>query len=511
MRFAIYVRTSSEMQSELSLEQQEVFCREAVTERGGTVVRVFRDYAQSGWTLERAGFMALREAAQRGEFDALMLWKFDRLARSHEHSIIIRTLLRNEYGVKIYCVEGVSQDDTDSPFAAFVEEVFAIFAAFYSQTVSSDVRRSKRSRAINGEFNGSKPPFGYDMVFVTKATPERPAGLHINPEQARLVKKAFEFYATGNHGDLEIADWLNEQPIVQAFRAGKRPFDKEFVRGMLQNRTYTGRVSYAETEYGGGELGGNRKSSRYRRQWFEGKHEAIIDDELFRRCQRLRRKSAHRPTVPSQTRVYLLSELLWCERCFYHKPEHLADKIYGKMKSVNSTSINYPYYRCQTSMRGYQPCGQLSAPTEVIDEQVVQLLSNLHLPDKDFEQVRNAVQRNLDDATVNKRIEKLQTASERIDLSWQGGLIDPIQYQRKKQRLERILNGFLENEQLDQDRLTADSLLRNFAQHFAECNNQLKPDVARRQLIRWIVEKILIYDRRVTEIHFWGGYILKLS
>jgi hypothetical protein len=35
MRFAIYARYSSDMQNEISLEDQEIVCREAIGQRGG--------------------------------------------------------------------------------------------------------------------------------------------------------------------------------------------------------------------------------------------------------------------------------------------------------------------------------------------------------------------------------------------------------------------------------------------------------------------------------------------
>ncbi|MBK8025772.1 MAG: recombinase family protein [Chloroflexi bacterium] len=106
LRFAIYTRYSSEMQSELSTEAQEARCRQAIAQRGGVVVKVFSDSAKSGWSLDRDGFIDLRAEAEHNKFDAVMVWKFDRLARHHDHAVMIKMLLRHEYNVKIYCVEG---------------------------------------------------------------------------------------------------------------------------------------------------------------------------------------------------------------------------------------------------------------------------------------------------------------------------------------------------------------------------------------------------------------------
>ena len=170
-RFAIYTRYSSDMQDEISLEAQEHSCRQAIADRDGIVVQVFSDSAKSGWSLDRDGFNALRKAAEKGKFDAIMFWKFDRLARGYEDMMIIKMLLRQEYDIRLYCVEGYSEDDDNSEYAALMEQMFTVFYAFYSQTVSRDTKRGKKHRAMRGEFNGSIAPFGYTLVKKRRSHP----------------------------------------------------------------------------------------------------------------------------------------------------------------------------------------------------------------------------------------------------------------------------------------------------------------------------------------------------
>jgi site-specific DNA recombinase len=100
-RFAIYTRYSSEMQNELSLEAQEHCCRQEIARRGGVIVSVYSDGARNGWSLDREGFNQMRADAERRTFDAIMFWKFDRLARDHDHAVMIKWLLRTEYELKL--------------------------------------------------------------------------------------------------------------------------------------------------------------------------------------------------------------------------------------------------------------------------------------------------------------------------------------------------------------------------------------------------------------------------
>ena len=258
-RFAIYTRYSSEMQNELSLEAQEHRCRLAIAERGSVVIKVYSDSARSGWSLERDVFTDMRADAERGKFDAAMFWKFDRLARNHDHAVMIKMLLRHEYGLKLYCVEGFSEDDDDSPYSAMMEQMLAVFSAFYSKNLSSETKRGKRQRAINGGFNGSQAPLGYDLVTADQATEERPTGLYVNCRPAALVRRAFKMHASGDYSDAQIAEWLNERSYFQKLRADKKPIGKEMGRDLLQNRVYVGYVPHSDTQYSG-TLGQGKKS-----------------------------------------------------------------------------------------------------------------------------------------------------------------------------------------------------------------------------------------------------------
>ena len=68
---------------------------------------------------------------------------------------MIKMLLRHEYGLKLYCVEGFSEDEDDSPYTAMMEQMLAVFSAFYSKNLSNETKRGKQQRAMKGEFNGS--------------------------------------------------------------------------------------------------------------------------------------------------------------------------------------------------------------------------------------------------------------------------------------------------------------------------------------------------------------------
>ena len=68
-------------------EVQEVPLRQMIAQRGWTVVRVYSD-RMSGTKENRPGMNGLMQAARRGEFDAIVVWRFDRFARSIEQLVL---------------------------------------------------------------------------------------------------------------------------------------------------------------------------------------------------------------------------------------------------------------------------------------------------------------------------------------------------------------------------------------------------------------------------------------
>ncbi len=503
LRFAIYARYSSDMQNEISLEDQEAVCREAIGARGGVVVGVFKDGAEHGWSLDREGFKRMQSAAEKGKFDALMVWKFDRLARDFEQSVIVKAFLRHEYKLKLHCVEGVSQDDDDSFYGAMIEQMLAVQAAMFSRNLSTDTKRAKRQRAIRGEFNGSSAPIGYYLITSREATAERPAGLYIILRVAAVVRRAFRLYATANFSDGDIADWMNRQRVIRELRAGQQPINKEMVRDMLQNRTYTGRVSYAETVYNG-TLGEARKSARGRKIWYDGKHQGFISDELFDLCQEVRAGLAHASTVPSQHRTYILHDRVFCAECIAHKPHGLVDPYYGKMRPFWHTDNEKAYYRCLSRQRGYDSCGQPYIGVDDLDEQVVSILSHLVIPEGFRGRVETAVRSRVENEVALSRMAEIREIIQRIDFRWDQGFISQEEYTEKRQQLQREMDAL---RPIDYDDMVeAADLIENFRSYWDQCETVDKPEAARQQLLQKIVERVFVHAGQVLAVVVHGDF-----
>jgi hypothetical protein len=93
-RAALYVRVSTTNRAarnqavfEQNPEVQELPLRQMAEQRGWTVVRVYSD-RMSGSKSDRPGLNALMRDARRGAFDVVVVWRFDRFARSIEQLVL---------------------------------------------------------------------------------------------------------------------------------------------------------------------------------------------------------------------------------------------------------------------------------------------------------------------------------------------------------------------------------------------------------------------------------------
>ena len=93
-RVALYVRVSTTNRAtrnqavfEQNPEVQELPLRQMAEQRGWSVTKVYSD-RMSGASACRPGLTALMQDARRGAFDVVVVWRFDRFARSIEQLVL---------------------------------------------------------------------------------------------------------------------------------------------------------------------------------------------------------------------------------------------------------------------------------------------------------------------------------------------------------------------------------------------------------------------------------------
>ena len=103
MHVALYARVSTrQQQQENTIDSQVHMLKHYIQQQGWTLLpdHAYLDAGMSGTRLDRPALDRLRDAAQRGEFDAVVVLSPDRLARNYAH----QWLLIEEFGaVPVAC------------------------------------------------------------------------------------------------------------------------------------------------------------------------------------------------------------------------------------------------------------------------------------------------------------------------------------------------------------------------------------------------------------------------
>ena len=157
MRIGIYARVSTKDQScELQVRDLRAYC----AARGFDLVREYVDVGQSGAKDSRPELNKLMDDARKRQFDAIVVWRFDRFARSTEHLLSALEEFRSLGNQFISYQENV---DTSTPLG---QALFTIVSAVTK--LQRDLIRVRVSAGIgNARANGKK--LGRPRTLVDRA------------------------------------------------------------------------------------------------------------------------------------------------------------------------------------------------------------------------------------------------------------------------------------------------------------------------------------------------------
>lgn len=405
LRGAAYIRYSSEMQNDsFSLDAQLRQIKEQAERDGVDVIRVYSDPATSAYRKKyRPGINAMREGARRREFDVLYVHKVDRLARRLEWSLEIVHELQS-LDISFKAVE--QPFDLSTPEGKLLFHLVSSLGEFYSDNLSKETNKGKLERSTQGYHNGAVP-WGY----ISQLRGNRKVGVP-DPEKAPVVIEMFERYATGAYSDMQIAEWLN----AQGYRTNRNhPFGKDTVRDMLCNAYYVGKIRYRGMTVR--PKGVSFRSTQPRVS--EGKHEAIISEDLWRRSQAVRASRwATVKSIKKTVRINLLQGLVVCSYC-------------GRRLNIQTPKNCATYYRENSHHRGYHDCPYIgqSVRAEVIDAQIAELIGSIRLPENWEPIVRQMLHEQRDQVDPESERKEIRGQLRLMRENYERGLYEGEEYQ----------------------------------------------------------------------------------
>ena len=144
-RTAIYMRGSTAIQKvDLQRDNLQTYAENA----GLNLVREYLDVAVSGRKEDRPQLRELMKASRNHEFDCVLVWKFDRFARSVSH--LLRALEEfNHLGIRFISVQ--DQVDTKSPMGKAMFTIIGAMAELESSLISERVKAGMAAAKARGK------------------------------------------------------------------------------------------------------------------------------------------------------------------------------------------------------------------------------------------------------------------------------------------------------------------------------------------------------------------------
>lgn len=159
-KVAVYLRVSSGDQNHAA-QRGDVL--QLVQQRGWTIVEEYLDTI-SGVRARRPGLDRLMNDAHRGRFDVVVVWAFDRLARSVRHFLQVIDELRH---LNIELVSYRENIDTTGPLGHTIMVILSAVAELERNLIIERVRSGMRRARLEGQHIG-RPKLMVDREAVLR-------------------------------------------------------------------------------------------------------------------------------------------------------------------------------------------------------------------------------------------------------------------------------------------------------------------------------------------------------
>ncbi|OYX47885.1 MAG: hypothetical protein B7Y90_12400 [Alphaproteobacteria bacterium 32-64-14] len=278
IRCAIYTRKSSEegLEQEFnSLDAQYESCSAYIvsqkSEGWKRLSARYDDGGISGGTLERPALRRLLVDIEAGRVDLVVVYKIDRLTRSlMDFSKLVERFDKSNCSF----VSVTQAFNTSTSMGRLTLNVLLSFAQFEREVTAERIRDKIAASKKKGMWMGGIPPIGY--IATDKELIADPAG-------AKVVNRIFKTYV-----DVQCLSYLKREVDKLGYEtrpsrqdSSARPYSRGHLYNLLRNPIYIGEI-------------------RHKGQRFPGRHQGIVDREIWDRVQAL--LEGRSPTVRGKGR-----------------------------------------------------------------------------------------------------------------------------------------------------------------------------------------------------------------
>jgi len=358
LKVALYLRvsTKTQVQENMSLEDQRRTLIEWANEHDHTIVKIFEDAGSSAFKGKRREFNLMIDAidSKLMDIDCIAVYDATRFSRNEANRYNAENILQKN-GVALYSYLDSIPEDADDAF--LMKGVNGLFAEGFSRKNSKKSAIKLNSVAESGFATGSPPPFGLQTVDAPSFDGSKKRKVYaIHPENSIIVEQIYSLALRGlsgcPYGVKKIASYLNENNIL---RNGSK-WTQNSVHTILRNTAY-----YGERQYGL-----NRTRKDLHSEVVIIPVPAIITKVNFEAVQSLLKSKAPMTSSSSSKAIEspkLLTGSLKCAKC-------------GCNMIINTgKGGRYHYYKCRDQIkRSINVCNCPILPREKIEKAVTEAL-----------------------------------------------------------------------------------------------------------------------------------------
>ncbi|WP_256700708.1 recombinase family protein [Paenibacillus sp. P46E] len=461
-----------------------------------SIIGEYVDRGVSGKSTKgRYELQRLLKDAEDGLFDEVIVWKINRMARKNIDLLQIVDLLdKNNIAFRSFS----ENFETETPMGRFALQMMGAVGELERNTIVDNVKMGHKQRAKTGSHNG-KVPLGYRVVKGSAASRGKNTEVVVVEEEAMLVRKIFELYASGK-GLKSIANSLNKEGYTTKTNG---PFSTCSIRDLLDNPMFIGKIRYNQYENWSEK---RRKGKSTNPILVDGLHPAIIDQNLWDKVRLLRERKSSMAKKRFEGE-YLLTGIIRCPEC---GAAMTASRTINKMK--DGTKVTRMYYSCSSfRSKGSSVCHANSIRKLEAEQAVMDRIKNVLVKS----QLLKAIVKNVNERKVGRikplqeelagskaRIAKLEENKRKYLSLYE---MDQIDRDLFSERLNGI-NGDLDDELTRKSRLELElrddeaepvpyELVRSLMERFDDLLRK-SPFEQRKTLLHLIVKKITLDDKR---------------
>ena len=524
-RAFLYTRVSTAHQVEgFSLEAQTESLMDYIKFKKMEVVDTFSDEGKSGKTIEgRPDFSRMisliEENANKDNsnniVDYVVVFKLSRFGRNAADTLSTLRRMQN-CGVELISVE--DNIDSSDKMGTLLISILASLAEMERENISLQTFAGKAYKVSNlGAWAGGFAPYGYKLVDKK---------LEIAEDECEVIKLIYDKYVNSSMGIAGIVSYLHDHGYKKKIRQnGKLDyFTTGFVKAVLDNPVYAGKIAFGRRKTEKISPGSEKTHMVKQKEFpiYDGIHEALVSEELWglahakRVAHGIKQQKKH-----SIDHAYLLSGLLRCPVCGGPMYGNVSHK---KNKNKGGYYKDYHYYYCKHRLKingascDYKVNWLETKVNDAVLEMFFQLIDN----EKISIALRDKLNVEVDITSLQNEKEKLKkslsqyvTARSHLEKEIDNLAFDTPHYAKIRQDLsvrlyslyddEARVENEIENVQARIDAIIKDNasidnayeILKSFKSIWEKC-----VDLEKKELIRFLVEKVEIYENELENGRF---------